>query len=358
MATEIILFMKELSIMYPVNHQSQSPNVSVIIPTYNRAGLIGKPIHSILNQTYQDFEIIVVDDCSTDNTEQVLKEFNDPRIRYIRHQKNSGAAIARNTGINHSTSPYIAFLDSDDEWLPEKLAKQLSLFQQCDPEVGFIYTGFAAVDEFNQVKRVISSNHRGSLSDRLLYSNFIGTPSTVMVKRNYLQQVQGFDPNMPSFIEDMDLWLRLSEHCQFEVIPEVLTRYAYSDSGDRLTLNHKSVVEGTLAFIHKHHRPDTFDTAERGQAKLSNQDRAEYLFETGRTLICSGLLIAHSEAIQVGRRYHLLSFRTNFLSFKPLFYYAASLLSKDAYFSLLNSENTMRSQLKRMLKTNHVVVQQ
>jgi glycosyltransferase involved in cell wall biosynthesis len=335
----------------------KSPTVSVVIPTYNRAGVIGKPIRSILAQSYQDFEIIVVDDCSNDDTETVLASFNDPRIRYLRHQSNSGAAVARNTGIENSTGDYIAFLDSDDEWLPEKLAKQLHLFQQCGSEVGFIYTGFAAVDEFNQVKRVVSSSYRGSLSDRLLYSNFIGTPSTVMVKRNYLQQVQGFDPNMPSFIEDMDLWLRLSEQCQFEVIPEVLTRYAYSDAGDRLTLNHQSVVAGTLAFIHKHHHQDIFAPAERGQTRLSDRDRAEYLFETGRTLICSGLLIAHSEAIQVGRRYHLLSFKTNFLSLRPLFYYAASLLGKDAYFSLLNSENTMRSQLKRILK-HDVVVQQ
>jgi glycosyltransferase involved in cell wall biosynthesis len=325
------------------------PTVSVVIPTYNRAGVISKPIHSILAQTYQDFEIIVVDDCSSDDTEQVLESFKEPRIRYIRHQTNSGAAVARNTGIDSSTGAYIAFLDSDDEWLPEKLEKQLNLFQQCSSEVGFIYTGFAAVDECNRVKRIVSSNHRGSLSDRLLYSNFIGTPSTVMVRREYLQQVQGFDPNMPSFIEDMDLWFRLSEQCQFEVIPEILTRYAYSDSGDRLTLNHKSVVEGTLAFIHKHHQ-DIFDPVERGQTELSDRDRAEYLFEMGRTLICSGLLIAHSEAIEVGRRYHLLSFKTNFLSFKPLFYYVASLLGKDSYFNLLNSENRIRGQLKQLLK--------
>ena len=335
----------------------KSPTVSVIIPTYNRADLISKPIQSVLAQSYQDFEIIVVDDCSTDNTETVLESFDDPRIHYIQHQTNSGAAVARNTGIDRSTGDYVAFLDSDDEWLPEKLEKQLNLFQQCGSEVGFIYTGFAAVNESNQVQRVISSNYRGSLSDHLLYNNFIGTPSTVIVRRKYLKQVKGFDPNMPSFIEDMDLWLRLSEHCQFEVIPEVLTLYAYGDSGDRLTLNHKSVVEGTLAFICKHHSKDTFDTSKRGQMGLSNKDRSEYLFEMGRTLMCSGFLISHLEAIQVGRRYHLLSFKTNFLSFKPLFYYAASLLGKDAYFSLLNSENTIRGQLKVMLN-NNIAVQQ
>lgn len=343
--------------MQMINQYIQPPNVSVIIPTYNRAGLIGKPIQSVLNQTYQNFEIIVVDDCSTDNTEEVLERFNDPRIRYIRHQQNSGAAIARNTGINNSTSPYIAFLDSDDEWLPEKLEKQLNLFQQCDPEVGFIYTGFAAVDESNQVKRVISANYRGSLRDRVLYSNFIGTPSTVMVKSNYLKQVKGFDPEMPSFIADWDLWLRLSEHCQFETISEVLVLYDYNDSGDRLTLNHKSVVEGFLAFLEKHHPQSIFDISEQRQRHLSNRDMAEYLFETGRTLLCSGFVISHSEAIKVGRYYHKLSFRANFLHFKSLAYYAASLLGKDAYFSLLSSENKMRSQIKSLLNKSNIVLQ-
>jgi glycosyltransferase involved in cell wall biosynthesis len=343
--------------MQIVNHSHNSPTVSVVIPTYNRAGLIGKPIRSVLAQSYQDFEIVVVDDCSTDNTEKVLESFNDPRIRYIRHQQNSGAAIARNTGINNSTSPYIAFLDSDDEWLPEKLAKQLNLFQQCGSDVGFIYTGFAAVNESNQVQRVMSSSYRGSLHDRLLYSNFIGTPSTVMVKRNYLQQVKGFDPDMPSFIEDWDLWLRLSEHCQFEVISEVLTLYAYNDSGDRLTLNHKSVVDGFLAFIKKHHPKSTFDPAAQRQRNVSSQDMAEYLFETGRTLLCNGFLISHSEAIEVGKHYHMLSLRANFLHFKSLIYYAASLFGKDAYFSLLASESKMRSQVKHILNKNNIVGQ-
>lgn len=332
------------------------PTVSVIIPTYNRANLIGKPIRSILSQSYQNFEIIVVDDCSTDDTEQAISSFNDPRIRYLRHQNNSGAAVARNTGIDNSTGDYIAFLDSDDEWLPEKLAKQLNLFQQCGSDVGFIYTGLAAVDESNQVKRVISSSYRGNLSDRLLYSNFIGTPSTVMVKRNYLQQVKGFDPDMPSFIEDWDLWLRLAKYCEFEVIPEVLILYDYSDSGDRLTLNHKSVVEGTLAFIKKHHQ-SVLDPAAQGQQNISNRDIAEYLFETGRTLICNGFLISHSEAIEVGRCYHMLSFRANFLHFKSLVYWAVSLLGKEAYFRLLKSENELRSQVKRILNKHRVAVQ-
>jgi len=93
----------------------KNPTVSVIIPTYNRAHTIGRAIKSVLNQTYQDFEIIVVDDGSTDNTEEVVKSFRDKRIRYIQHKKNKGAAAARNTGIKSAKGKYIAFQDSDDD---------------------------------------------------------------------------------------------------------------------------------------------------------------------------------------------------------------------------------------------------
>jgi glycosyltransferase involved in cell wall biosynthesis len=346
--------MEELSQMQTLDRPLPPPKVSVIIPTYNRAGLIGKAIASVLNQTDRDWEIIVVDDCSTDDTQQVLTSFDDPRIRYIRHASNSGVAIARNTGINSSQSPYIAFLDSDDAWLPEKLARQIQLFEQCAPEVGFIYTGFAAVDESDRVKRTISSSHRGNLRARLLYSNFIGTPSTVMVKREYLDRVNGFDPKM-SF-EDWDLWFRLSEHCQFETIPDVLVLYAYNDAGDRRTLNHQSAIEGCLGFIQKHHHPSTFNPTAH-QQQLSHRDLAEYLFDTGRTLICNGFVISHPEAISVGRLYHLLSFRANFLHFKALVYYAVSLFGGNAYLSLLESENELRSQVKRLLNKDRVVVQ-
>jgi glycosyltransferase involved in cell wall biosynthesis len=338
-----------------MTHSIKSPTVSVIIPTYNREDLICKPIRSVLNQSYQNFEIIVVDDYSTDDTENVVASINDSRIRYIRHQRNSGPAIARNTGIENSTGSYVAFLDSDDEWLPEKLEKQLNLFQKCGSEVGCIYTGLAAVDKFNQVQIVKSPSDRGCLRDRLLYSNCIGTPSTVMVKRNYLEHVQGFDPNMPS-TEDADLWLRLSEHCQFEVLPEVLTLYSDNNSGNRLTLNHKSVVEGILSFIKKHHNKSIFALSEQRQSKLSNRDIAAYLFDTGRTLLCNGFLISHSEAIQVGRKYHILSFKTNFLDTKPLVYYVASLFGQDAYFRLFESENKMRGQVKRILAKNNIVL--
>jgi len=102
----------------------KNPTISVIIPTYNRANFIDVAIKSVLNQSYQDFEIIIVDDGSTDNTEEIVKNFNDFRINYFFHKFNQGISAARNTGIKACQGKYIAFLDSDDEWLPEKLDKK------------------------------------------------------------------------------------------------------------------------------------------------------------------------------------------------------------------------------------------
>ncbi len=124
-----------------MNHDSNNPKVSVILPTYNRAHLIKRAIQSVLDQTYQNFEIIVVDDGSTDNTEEQVRSFNNPKIRYIRYNENKGAAFARNAGIKASRGDYIAFQDSDDEWFPHKLQRQMEAFKNASPEVGVVYTG-------------------------------------------------------------------------------------------------------------------------------------------------------------------------------------------------------------------------
>lgn len=118
----------------------EEPTVSVIIPTYNRAHTIKRAILSVLNQTYQGFEIIVVDDCSTDNTREVIEKFGDKRIRYIRKKANKGAAAAGNTGIKAVRGEYIVFLDSDDKWLPNKLDEQIKVLKVTSPKVGVVYT--------------------------------------------------------------------------------------------------------------------------------------------------------------------------------------------------------------------------
>src|SRR5712692_9764325 len=125
---------------------SKMPKASVITPTYNRADFLRVAIASVLNQTFQDLEIIVVDDASSDRTAEVVRRFTDELIKYIRHDINKGGSAARNTGIKNSTGAYVAFLDDDDEWLPEKLGMQVDLLENSPAEVGGVYTSYMVID--------------------------------------------------------------------------------------------------------------------------------------------------------------------------------------------------------------------
>ncbi len=129
------------------------PDVSVIIPIYDRSEFLCTAIASVLAQTLQDFEIIVVDDASADDTQEVVGNLDDGRIRYIRHEINKGVAATRNTGVLNSKGKYIAFLDDDDEWFPEKLKKQFDLLETRPRIVGGVYTGSLAVEATSRKRR-------------------------------------------------------------------------------------------------------------------------------------------------------------------------------------------------------------
>jgi glycosyltransferase involved in cell wall biosynthesis len=201
------------------------PNVSVIIPTHNRAAYLKAAIASVLNQTFQDFEILIVDDGSSDTTPDVVKSFDDDRIQYVRHPKSRGGAAARNTGIGHCRGEYVAFLDDDDEWFADKLARQMVLLLASPPEVGCIYTGYVCVDRVSgkEIAQKIPTN-RGDLSKELLTANCLGGTSSVLLKRACFKQVGVFDQNLPSF-QDHDLWIRISKSFHFDYIGEPLLRY-------------------------------------------------------------------------------------------------------------------------------------
>lgn len=228
----------------------KTPTVSVIIPTYNRAHLVGRAIRSVLNQTYQDFEIIVVDDGSTDKTEEVVKSFNDPRIRYIRHEQNRGGSAARNTGIRTARGGVIAFLDSDDEWLPEKLAKQVQKMTGSGDQVGLVYTGEKVIDAETGrclVEKVPSLE--GNVHSQLLEGDFIGTCSSVMVKKTAIEAVGGFDEQLVSR-QDWDCWIRIAYSYNISCIPECLVvRYTgLPQISDKL----QRIAEGTARILEKH----------------------------------------------------------------------------------------------------------
>ncbi|WP_413200159.1 glycosyltransferase family 2 protein [Nostoc piscinale] len=185
------------------------PIVSVIVPTFNRANFLSRAISSILQQTFSNFELIIVDDGSTDNTAEVVKEFTDPRIKFLPLGKNYGGSYARNQGIKAASTELIAFLDSDDEWLPDKLELQIKRLQESDdPLATVVYCqGYECVE--GQQKIPSLALHEGDVFDNLLRGWLPPTTSLFMVKRSALVEVNGFDASLPSF-QDYDLWLSLA----------------------------------------------------------------------------------------------------------------------------------------------------
>lgn len=196
------------------------PSVSVIIPTYNRAGDLKEAMHSVLNQTFVDFELIVVDDGSTDNTRDVAESFTDPRVRYI-FQVNQGASSARNVGIQVSQGEFIAFLDSDDLFLPEKLSLQVARMEE-DPDAGLVYGKYLSQAEIEELTVPIGDCSRTVDLRRLLLGPAFHM-STVLVRRNLLVQIGGFDASSLRG-EDWELALKLAlSGCKMVCVPEILS---------------------------------------------------------------------------------------------------------------------------------------
>jgi glycosyltransferase involved in cell wall biosynthesis len=212
--------------------------------------MLRQAVSSILNQTFQDFEIVLVDDASTDNTPEVVKGLGDARIKYIRHQVNKGEAAAANTGVASSAGEYIAFLHDDDEWLPAKLNQQVKLLESSPPTVGAVYTGFLRVDRSTKkpLKQVIPSK-RGNIFAEMAGQNWVGPPSTVVLRRECFERVGLFDESL-TIGPDYDMWIRVSEKFHFDYVPEPLTNY--SVHGNQVSMNFDLLVKGLEALLNKH----------------------------------------------------------------------------------------------------------
>ena len=224
--------------------------VSVIIPTCNRAAFLRTALASVLSQTFADFEIIVVDDASKDDTSEVVKGFKEKSIHYIRHEKNQGGAVARNTGIAHSQSDYLAFLDDDDEWESTKLALQMDLFNKCSPKVGLVYTGCRTIDRATgKLLGQRTPTQRGDLSTNMLRENCIGSTSSTLVRRACFEEVGVFDETLPSF-QDYDLWIRLAAKFHVECVSlPLLTYYRHEH---KIWTNPKAIRQGIELMLEKH----------------------------------------------------------------------------------------------------------
>lgn len=233
-----------------------TPTVSVIIPTYNRAALIGKAISSVLVQTYKDFELIVVDDGSSDETVDVITSFRDERIVFLR-QENRGRSAARNRAIAVSRGRYVAFLDSDDEYLDHKLEQQVA-YMDAHPAIGMVYTSAHCIDEQGQLLRhsYVASVAGNIYKEIAFFQPVTITLPTVMVRREVLSEVGLFDEAMERF-EDTDLWRRIAKKFQVGVIRQP-TCNLRTHSGNVLTSqNAGKIVEAIEYYVTKIFRDDT-----------------------------------------------------------------------------------------------------
>ena len=219
------------------------PLVSVIVPTRNRANLVARAIQSVLDQTYRHIECIIVDDGSSDETRQVVEEFTDERLVYLRHETQRHASAARNTGIAYSRGELIAFLDDDDEWISRKLEKQVELLLSLHEKVGMVYCW---MDYFDQKGNLIKEHHpkfKGYVFHDVLYVQRLGGCPTLLVRRDVVEKVGGFDETLPRG-NDGDFIRRVCRQYEVDYVPESLVKVYVGHGKGRIStrLDRKGII--------------------------------------------------------------------------------------------------------------------
>lgn len=229
----------------------ESPRVSIVIPTFNRGTYLRRALMSVLRQTYEDFEVIVVDDHSSDDTPQRVREIEDSRVKFLRHTSNRGASAARNTGVRAATGHFIAFLDSDDEWLPEKLDRQVRCFEQADSRVGLVYTGAVVVGPKGE-RLTLLPQVCGEALPALLRSNcIVGGTSSPMLRSEALQRIGGFDEALPAR-QDHDCWVRIGQLYQIAYVAEPQVLIHQPAGLERISSSWDRRCQGLEMFYAKH----------------------------------------------------------------------------------------------------------
>jgi glycosyltransferase involved in cell wall biosynthesis len=234
------------------------PLVSIIIPTYNCAPYIHEAIESVLAQTYKNNEIIVVDDGSTDNTQEIIRPFLK-KILYIK-QENSGPSAARNVGIKKSKGDYIAFLDADDHYLPPRIELMVNMLQE-DKDLGFASADVNFFEDQTVILKCLMKKEKkvatGWIYDKLIIDNYVST-LTVTIKRHCFNKSGYFDPSF-NHGEDYDLWLRLAKNFKYEFLEEPLAEHRIREGS--LSTDYELFLKERIQILQKHFKlfPDFFD---------------------------------------------------------------------------------------------------
>lgn len=227
--------------------------ISIIIPVYNRSKTIRRAIDSVLSQTVVNFELIIVDDCSTDNSMEIVNSYQDPRIRKFTLNKNSGAAAARNEGVKNSFSKFISFLDSDDEFENEFLEESLNVLNKTSSEIGFMWTGSRLI--YSTSGKTIEQQwkpERGTSSYLTFLKDLkIGTGAGITVKKEVFENCGYFDASLPA-AEDTEFFLRVSQKYEYAISSKILINI-YRENSDRLSKNFVKVANAYNQFLPDHY---------------------------------------------------------------------------------------------------------
>jgi glycosyltransferase involved in cell wall biosynthesis len=242
--------------------------VSVVIPTRNRAPLLRRALESVFAQGFADYEVLVVDDASTDDTAALLAAWPEPRLRVLRQSSAGGGPRARNRGIDASRGEFVAFLDDDDEWLPRKLELQVARFDAAGPSLALVHCGTDLIAA--RSGRLV---HRFDVQDRPMpYSDFLRelpfTTSNAMVRRSSLLAIGGFDESLAG-AQDRDLWIRLARIGEVGAVPQVLLRrYLH---GEQISSSLAAKLRAKEQFISKY----------RDELRRHPRDHALHLWRLG-----------------------------------------------------------------------------
>ncbi len=287
---------------------SNQPLVSVIIPTYKRSRRLAGAIESALNQTHGAIEVIVVDDNGQDNpwakkNEDLVKGYGRSNLIFIQHPVNQGASAARNTGITAARGEYIAFLDDDDRWLPDKIEKQVAVIKALPDDYAVVDTGFESIGINDKVK-VVLPKLSGFIYQDLLVKHRGRAPklSTVLCRKKVLIEVGLFDPALPAR-QDLDLYLRIARTYKFYNLNEPLAVIS-KNSPDRISGSLKKRIEGHDIFYIKYLK----------DLKKAPQIHSIYLQKHGNLLLRDG---SKKQALKK----YLNSFRVYPLNIQVLFKY-------------------------------------
>jgi glycosyltransferase involved in cell wall biosynthesis len=248
--------------------QKVMPKVSVIIPTYNRRMALLRAIQSVLDQTFKDYEIIVVNDHSTDDTEHYLSTLQVKDLHQIHLDRNNGGGFARNQGIDRSSGDYIAFLDDDDAWEPTKLEEQMTLLSSTG--AGLCHTGFNLFSENGKFIRYVYI--RPEFNDRfkaIMHDNFLGGTSSIIAQSALVKAAGGFDPTLPA-LQDYDFFIRLlKKNPAVASIEKPLVRYYFIDRDKKVSFNYKNHMIAVRRIREKYREEPDFHLLEKALRRIT-----------------------------------------------------------------------------------------